>query len=235
MPRLEIRSIASHQLVSTTAQALSQALSPFLQQSGCLLGLSGGSWAQVYQATLPLLPKNLETLDLILADERFGPLHHAHSNAFLLQSCIDQFLSRGARFHPLLLTDQSLVAAQQRAIESYQPLLASLPLVLTVGIGEDGHTLSWFPRPSLTEYLVVYDHPDPVLAITHQSSAVCPDRLTLSPAAVAEAAAVIGFCQGPTKHSVVSALASTPPPLHRLPAVYLSTLCCPSVVYTDSL
>lgn len=121
----------------------------------CLIALSGGRTAAALYARLATAPFRRAIpwtrLHIFWGDERFVPAAHAASNVRLART---RLLSRvpipPQHVHPVPVecaTPQAAAAAYERAIRRVAPgrAIPAFDLVL-LGLGEDGHTASLFPR-----------------------------------------------------------------------------------------
>jgi 6-phosphogluconolactonase len=166
------------------AVAVATRIHAAIGQNGCAtLALSGGKSPTPFLQALAAQPLEWPKVDITLVDERWVPPEHPDSNSGLIK---EHLLSRGAsaaRFHPLY-------AAVLEPCEYLAELNAGAGLaaqgeldVVVLGMGEDGHTASWFPDAAeLTEALTSIQ-PYTYLAETANRQA----RMTLTLSAVAKA------------------------------------------------
>ena len=113
-------------------------------RGAALLVVSGGTTPVRYFHALSSQPIDWSRVAVTLADERRVPDDDPRSNARLVREALLRDLARGAQFSPLadsrLDEDHELAAANAR--------IATLPSpadLVVLGMGEDGHTASWFP------------------------------------------------------------------------------------------
>lgn len=186
--------VTEHRHASTAAHAdaLADAVAAQLRQAlqtrpVATLAVSGGRSPVAFFQALSQQPLPWQRVVITLVDERCLPDGHAERNATL----VTQHLLRGAAqdakwidwlagvADPQQLDDDALLAWANRQAEALP-----WPLdVVVLGMGEDGHTASWFPdSPGLDVAL----HGLERLAITHPRHAP-HRRLTLTRRAVAEA------------------------------------------------
>lgn len=164
-------------LMQGAADFMAEALQESLDERGaaCAL-LSGGSTPEAAYALLAARNLDWRRITFGLVDERFVPPDHEASNERMLRRALSPALSRGAQLLPLYSTGD-LNHAADRADAVY----AKLPLDLVMlGMGEDGHTASWFADAENFAALVAEDNPRTIMATHAPSAAGAPERLTLT-------------------------------------------------------
>jgi 6-phosphogluconolactonase len=140
-------------LASSLAADVAERLSTAISANGvATLVVSGGRSPVAFFQKLAEQPLDWSRVVVSLADERWVPVEHADSNAGLLQRFLLQGPAAEARFVGLYNAAPSL---EQAALAADEALSELPPIdVLILGMGDDGHTASLFPKsPQLGEAL----------------------------------------------------------------------------------
>jgi len=159
------------------------------------LVVSGGRSPVAFFQALAEQPLDWSKVVVSLADERWVPVEHADSNAGLLQRFLLQGPAAKARFIGLYNVAQSL---EEAALVADQTLAELPPIdVLVLGMGDDGHTASLFPKsPNLSEAL---DLNSPRRCLPMLAPTVPHQRLTLTRQLLASARLPILSISGQAK------------------------------------
>lgn len=162
------------------------------------LVVSGGSTPKPFFAALKKQNIAWDKLYITLADERWVDADHADSNEKLVR---EHLLAEDAHFVSL---KNSAPTPHEGAVQAGKDL-AALPVpfdVVILGMGDDGHTASFFPHaPELAEALAPADKNTLCAAITPPDYAPHP-RITLTLPAILNAKRIILHITGGSKQEV---------------------------------
>ena len=188
------------------AEAFAQWTARLLQEAVDLRGeaaiaVSGGNTPKLYFAALSRQEIDWSRVTVTLADERRAPDDSPRSNAKMARDLLLQNRAAEARFAPLadsrLPPDRELAAAQAR--------IADLPLPLdlvALGMGDDGHTASWFPNG---DRLTTAMNPGGRALVLPMSAPGAPEpRLTLTARVILRARALALQIEGETKRTTLA-------------------------------
>lgn len=183
--------------MEAAADFMAEALREALDERGaaCAL-LSGGSTPEPAYALLAARDIDWSGVTFGLVDERFVPPDDPASNEKMLRRALAPALAKGAALLPLFTPALDLQAAADQADTAYAPL--PLDLVM-MGMGEDGHTASWFADAANFQDVVAADNPRTIVSTNAQSAAGSPDRLTLTFSAYMRASRVGLLITGQSK------------------------------------
>lgn len=134
---------------ATLAAALADAVADnlrtaLLERDSASLALSGGNTPKAFMRALSAQPLDWSRVAVTLVDERWVPEDNPRSNAALLREHLLQGPASAARFLPLYRD----TLAPEDALDEVEHDLATLALpfdAVVLGMGNDGHTASFFP------------------------------------------------------------------------------------------
>lgn len=186
------------------AAAIADALAADLAtQARARLLLSGGSTPAPVYTALARLPLDWARVDVSLVDERWLLPDDPDSNAWLVRDALLQQGAGDARFEPMTRPGRGLADAVAAAnLQARQP-----PAVVVLGMGEDGHTASLFPR--MRGFDDACASPAPYVAVDGsgcEGAGRWQRRISLTPAGLAPAAARVLLIRGARKRALLDAV-----------------------------
>lgn len=190
------------ELDQTLAANIAATLNTALHTHGnASIAVSGGSTPQNMFSLLSKSPINWPAVQTLLVDERWLPADHEGSNERMLRNTLLTGEAAKCTYLPLKNSAETADDGQYALEEKLDSLAWPLTLV-HLGMGDDGHTASWF-----------YDAPEyPGLCAAHSQHcfAVHPGtapyaRISLSPAAVFNSEKIVIHITGKTKRAVLEA------------------------------
>lgn len=192
---------ASDEIVSSIHNVLSG-------QERCSLVLTGGKTAEAlynYWASSGVLP--LDRIRFFFGDERCVPPWHPDSNyALAMTTLFANSNSPGCEVNRMDVDNTDYEAASR----SYERLLPARIDILLLGMGTDGHVASLFPNG---EALQSFDR-----TVVSVRGAKPPfDRLTITPAVIANAGLVFLLATGSQKGEVLAEALKSPADYVSLP------------------
>jgi 6-phosphogluconolactonase len=185
------------QLAPAFAQWTAALLQKSVDERGeALLVVSGGTTPKRFFAALAEQTIDWARIAITLADERCVPDDNPRSNALLLRQTLLRDRAAAARFAPL--ADSRLSPVQELAAANARIADLELPADLVVlGMGDDGHTASWFPGGDhLAEAL---DPGTKKLVLPMRAPAAPEPRLTLSARVILRARTLALHVEGADK------------------------------------
>jgi 6-phosphogluconolactonase len=171
----------SRQLAERIAANLAAAIG---QRGQATLAVSGGSTPQPLFEALSRQPINWSAVLITTVDERWVEETHADSNARLIKQFLLRDNAKAAQFVGMKTPAESPFEALEEVanqLSSYAPGID----VVVLGMGEDGHTASFFPGASTLAQAM--DPSNTQLCVAVHPPAAAHDRMTLSLAALARA------------------------------------------------
>ena len=164
-----------------------------------LLAVSGGSTPKRMFEALSLMELDWGRVTVVPVDERWVPEDHERSNAKLIRDHLLKDRARAAGFvslHAPTETPETGMAEVAAAIRA-------LPLpfdVLTLGMGTDGHTASFFPGGDNLARATARDTPE--LVVPMRAEGAGEPRVTLTLPVVLAARRIVMHFEGAEKRAV---------------------------------
>jgi 6-phosphogluconolactonase len=195
--------------MKAAAEGIVESLENGLKTRGiACAALSGGSTpAPVYRALAQHTGWDWNKITFALVDERFVPPTHDASNEKLIAETLAAAFALGARFEPMVFTTETASEAAACANAAYEDLHIDVALM---GMGDDGHTASWFPSSQGLSEALDPSTRETVIAVHAAQAAGAANRLTLTRAALARASNVILLITGDAKRAALEAALSGP-------------------------
>lgn len=217
-------------MAAALARHIASALRAAMRERGqAVLFVSGGRSPVALFEQLSQVPLDWSKLSVGLVDERCVAEDSADRNDALVRRHLLQGPAAAARLVPLvgrgLDADNELPGAQQRIAQ------IGLPAdVLVLGVGEDGHTASWFPGADETAAAMDAATVEQVAIVRPKTAPHL--RLTLTLPVVLQARQILLPVQGSTKHAVLERAAEPDADAAKLPiAAVLRQTATPLHVY----
>lgn len=216
--RFTDRNALAHAAAETSQIILSDALKA--RQKAKFLCAGGSTPAPIY-AALSKSQLDWAKIAVGLTDERWVPTSSEGSNLALLQRTL---LQNNASFAPVypMITDPALSATDEAPSlnTTYRQHLLPADLMI-LGMGLDGHTLSWFPAADGLAAVMDEKTSTMVTAITAkrtESTGIYTTRQTLTKAAIASARNVLLLITGEEKRLVFETSTPDSPIGHMIDA-----------------
>lgn len=186
-------------LADAAARLITEVINDTIERLGeCTVALAGGATPRpVYERmAVPSLANRVpwDRVRMYFSDERCVPPDHPQSNYRMVHEALLQHVPIQAAAVYRMEGERADSDAAARDYERHLP--AALDLLL-LGMGEDGHTASLFPRsPALTERI------RRVVAVTRPRES--SRRLTITPPVIEAAGTVIVLVAGGNKATTVA-------------------------------
>ena len=190
---------AADLIAELSARIARQLADAIVSRGVATLALSGGSTPVPLFQALSQMPLDWSRVIVTQVDERWVPGDHADSNARLIRESLLQNEAATARFESMK-TDGDNAFAAEAAVAARLADFAEGIDVTVLGMGEDGHTASFFPAAETLARALDPAAEDLCLAVRPP---VAPhDRMTLSLSALLRSRHLYLHIVGAEKRSV---------------------------------
>ena len=165
-------------LVSELATRIASQLDEAIKLRGqATLTVSGGSTPRPLFEALSDCPLDWERVSITQVDERWVPEDHPDSNARLTRETLLQQRAATANFISMKCEGDDAFAAEATVTARLAPFAEAID-VTVLGMGEDGHTASFFPGADTLERALDPDSEEIVVAV--RPPLAPHDRMTLT-------------------------------------------------------
>ncbi len=171
------------------------------QHGAAALLVSGGKTPQQLFRVLSCCDLPWQHITIALVDERCVSDKHEKSNARLVQEHLLQNRASQAHFVPMFDASLDAEPALQSCEQRYQQLPAPIALAL-VGMGNDGHTASWFPGAEQLREAMTTEKCCLRLHAPRLSASDIPHRFTVSLNGLLRAQKIVLLITGNDKKAV---------------------------------
>lgn len=199
---LNINSFDSKQILNENfAAKITMLLEQAISTKGfASLVVSGGSTPKPLFTELSLADLDWSKVSITLADDRWLPNDHEHSNENLVKQHLMVNKASSAKFVPLVNADQDPFK-QESVISQRIDAIADKFDVLILGMGEDGHTASLFPCSEQIE--AGLDRSRKLSAIATEPKTAPYLRMSMSLAKIIKAEHIFIHLTGDKKKSIL--------------------------------
>ena len=189
------------------ARALAERIAPRLreaiaQRGQAVIAVSGGSTPRAFFQRLAREALDWSRVLVTLVDERWVPVDDPRSNAALVQSTLLQGAASAATFVPLYTgaptPEEGVATAAQRIDALPRPFDA-----VVLGVGDDGHTASFFPGGD--HLAAALDPATEARVLPMRAADAIEPRITLSLATLLNTRALYVLIVGERKLAIVEA------------------------------
>lgn len=189
------------QLDRELAAHIGDALTDDIQKSGsACLAVSGGNTPKGLLQCLSGRDLDWRNVSVVLVDERWVDTQSADSNERLVRSHLLQNAAQDT-FVVGFKTDHDCAEEGLKEVQQRVSLLKKPFTAVVLGMGDDGHTASWFPKAQNLKELLDLENTDEV-AITDPVTAT-HKRVTLTLSAVLNSREIFIHITGEKKRSIL--------------------------------
>lgn len=189
-------------LAEALADAVSAKLSQAIADRGfASLAVSGGSTPKVFFKALSTRRVEWDKVIITLVDERFVPPENERSNHLLVSTLLLQNAAASARFVPLYHDTASIEQAAFIATETAEDIGYPFDAVI-LGMGNDGHTASFFPDGNHLETALDAGTDRGVMTMTAEGAG--EPRLTFTFSSLHDAGLLVLHIEGNGKKDVLA-------------------------------
>ena len=160
--RLEIE----EELASKVGSLLEEEIN---QNGSASLLVSGGSTPKGFFSSLSIKDIQWEKVSISLVDERFLPDGCSDQNGTMVKKYLLRNNARKAQFYPMVLNPTDLNANLEEFKSSIKELSKPFTVVV-LGMGEDGHTASFFPDSLELKEVMSSNNQERVMTVSTDSS-----------------------------------------------------------------
>lgn len=185
-------------LADKVAETLSDAI---VARGSASIAVSGGSTPKAFFQTLSSHAIDWSKVTITLVDERFVPADNPRSNHLLVQENLLKDKAAAAKFLPLYQAAASVEEAAAIATEKTSALGHPFDVAI-LGMGNDGHTASFFPGGS--NLLTALDPNTPRGIITMEAEGAGEPRLTFTFSSLQDARLLVLHIEGEGKKDVLA-------------------------------
>lgn len=188
-------------LIIQLAEKIAAALQEAIDKRGrASMAVSGGSTPKSLFARLAAMDLSWKQVTVTLVDERWVDADHPDSNARLARENLLQDKAAAASFIPLKTASADAFAAEAEVNSRLRDLPMPLDVVI-LGMGNDGHTASFFPGATTLRQAL---HPEAEeLCVAVRPPSAAHDRMTLTLPVLLDAKHLILQVVGKEKWSVL--------------------------------
>ena len=188
-------------LAAELAQGIAASLAEAIAARGrALLALSGGSTPKRMFEALAAIELDWRKVTVVPVDERWVPEDHERSNAKLIRDHLLKDRAREAGF----VSIHAPTETPETGMAEVAARLRALPLpfdVLTLGMGTDGHTASFFPGGDNLARATARDTPE--LVVPMRAPGADEPRVTLKLPLILDARRIVLHIEGAEKRAVL--------------------------------